>query len=184
MSKKLPEFSEIRKICEFCNNKSRYYDFPLRGVITCNCEAPKQIHDECLFNKIDYTKEYYYHKKIDLPCEICKSKLLLNGTFYTYHKENGLLSSERNYKNSVLHGPYKEYAWDGETLIKDMTYNEGKIEGLYKTWNSKRDGSYYLEIEDNYSNGLFNGLSTTYDSTGNIITKLLYKDNEVIEEIK
>jgi antitoxin component YwqK of YwqJK toxin-antitoxin module len=174
MSKKFPE------ICEFCNNKSRYHDFPSQGIVTCGCEAPKIIHDECLFNKIDYTKEYYYHKKIDLPCEICNSKLLLNGTFYTYHRVNGLLCSERNYKDSVLHGVYKEYDYDGESLMKLMNYKDGKVDGLFKEWNRTPEGDRFLEVQENYKDGLLDGLSFTYAEDG-YMTKVLYKENVIVE---
>lgn len=184
MSKKfqeISEFSEFSKICEFCNNKSRYHDFPSNGTVTCGCENPKNIHDECLFNKIDSTKEYYYFKKIELKCEICNSKLMLNGTFYTYHKVNGLLSSERNYKDSILDGIYKEYDYNGESLIKELFYKNGKIEGFCRFWNRNKNGILYLEVEENYVNGMLDGLSIIYDEDGCIIEKNLYKENDIIK---
>jgi len=171
----------ISEICEFCKNKSRYYTFPSEGSITCDCENTKIIHDECLFNKIDSSKSYYYFKVIDLTCETCNSKLLLNGTFYTFHRVNGILASERNYKDSVLNGFYKEYDYDGETLTKQMNYKDGKVEGLVKEWTRNKDGDNYLVVEENYVDGLLEGISIYYDDEGFISEKILYKENSVIE---
>lgn len=185
MSKRISEFSEFPenseswKICEFCNNKSRYYDFPPRGFITCNCEAPKQIHDECLFRKLDPITKSYYLNISDLVCDTCNSKILLNGTFYTYHKENGLLSSERNYKDSVLQGPYKEYSWDGETLIKEANYVSGKLQGLVNTWRIFNEG-YYRKSEENYYNGILDGLSIYYYPDNIVKEKIIYKEGVII----
>jgi antitoxin component YwqK of YwqJK toxin-antitoxin module len=171
------------KICEICKNKSRYHDFLEEGKVTCACEASKKFHDECLFNKIDSSKEYYYFKIIALTCETCNSKLLLNGTFYTYHRVNGLCSSKRNYKDSVLNGIYKEYCYDGETVIKEMNYKDGNLHGLYKSWTRNKHLDLYLEVEENYNDGKLEGLSIIYDDEGYIVEKIIYKDGVAIQKI-
>jgi antitoxin component YwqK of YwqJK toxin-antitoxin module len=80
----------------------------------------------------------------------------------------------------VLHGVYKEYDYDGESLMKLMHYKDGKVDGLFKEWNRTQEGDRFLEVQENYKEGLLDGLSETYAEDG-YMTKVLYKENVIIE---
>jgi antitoxin component YwqK of YwqJK toxin-antitoxin module len=170
-----------KRICEFCENKSRFSDYP-EGSIICGCENPKNIHDECLFKKFTETNQYFSPKPV-IICETCDSKILLNGTFYTFYKVNGLCSSMRNYKDSILEGKYEEYEYNGESLKKQCTYKNGLLEGNYKEWVINKDYEHVLYLECNYSNGLLEGTYIEYDENDQSISeKLIYKSNEILQK--
>jgi len=106
-----------------------------------------------------------------------------------------------NYKNGKLEG--KQLSYFGNdlkqiqsyyTLLNDefegesATYNkEGKelVKGIYKNGKAY-DGTFFIDgfpIIASYKKGLKHGISTTYDSSGNIIKEQEYKDGKLTGNI-
>ncbi len=92
-------------------------------------------------NWVDYNIEYHRKKKI--------------GTFYIYYRNMFNVNYIENYNNNgELHG--KQYSY----YVKNR-----------------------LREEYNYENGKLNGLYKTYNRQGKLLSIITYKDNEIIDSI-
>ena len=95
----------------------------------------------------------------------------------TYY-QNGQIKEEENYKNSELHGDYREYYKNGQVSVK-CTYVDGK-----------RDGEFYEFYHDgvvwehgSFTNGDYDGEYNTYFIDGKIKSYELYSKGDRIEAI-
>ena len=113
------------------------------------------------------------------------------GYWKNYH-ENGQLKSEGNRKNFLLDGIWKFYDEEG-TLTLEISYKEGKRQGDRVVWlkdevirenfeNDVRQGlTRHFDRQDRllktvpYVNGLEDGMSFAYDTTGTIIELVQYR---------
>ena len=119
---------------------------------------------------------------------------------WVYYTEKGVKISEENYKNNLKHGTEKIWNKDGKTVVRATEYKNGKkygeefenlySEGYYTVFykNDKKDGDYKeyysskrLRQKGQYSDGYKQGIWEVYDSFGNIVQKLFYKNDTLTD---
>ena len=88
----------------------------------------------------------------------------------------GNVEIECNYNHDLLHGKYKEWYYyvgkrTGKTLIADLDYVNGKLNG--KCVYRYRNGNIKLEVE--YKDGIRNGVFNTYTKNGCRLVESTYK---------
>lgn len=121
-----------------------------------------------------------------------------NGSWITYHEDNGRIQTMQTWVDGQLNGPslifnnrgqiesksdYKAGIFDGEVAtykfgrIEKMTpYSKGKIEGTYEEYNQK--GKLLKQIE--FKNGVQDGALKYFDDEGNVTLEYLYKNGEKV----
>jgi uncharacterized protein len=139
---------------------------------------------------------YQYNTDKSKPDEIGKiisKELYVNdskeGKSFYYNKEK--LSEEVNYKDNKKDGLSIEY--DNERIITIKRYNKGSIVEREKinrfNENNNKDGTWKfffegikIQVEENYKNGLLDGYHKEYDTKGNLLLTLLYRDGNLIND--
>ncbi len=121
-----------------------------------------------------------------------------NGTWMTYHDDNGRIKTLQAWVDGQLNGPtltfnnrgqieqkaeYKGGIYSGAVasykfgrLEKMTPYVNGKIEGMYEEYNQK--GKLFKQVE--FKNGLQDGLLKTFNEEGEVTTEYVYKNGEKI----
>ena len=107
-------------------------------------------------------KEYYLNGKFKSDAFFIDG--LLQGKSIGYY-ENGNLEYEENYKDGKLDGLVKNYYENGQ-LKAELNYKNGKLDGLARAYHENGQ----LHIEENYKDG-------------NLISKAIYKNDELIETV-
>jgi len=131
------------------------------------------------------------------------SNALFTGELITRYSP-GKMSTKKNYKQGILHGPYEEYHINGK-LLEIGYYKNGKLDGIYITyWDKdntmhprdsivnripkipeKKDSYWHNALSkaigrqitiENYKDGILNGLFEEYYPNGQLMTKVLYKN--------
>jgi len=97
----------------------------------------------------------------------------------------GAIRTERNYRNDLLHGYYKEYDERGRLLVT-LLYDNGKVTG------TEIDNSAEIDIENRYDDsgkliysgpfkeGIPVGIHREYNSDGTVRIAKIYNDNGVL----
>jgi antitoxin component YwqK of YwqJK toxin-antitoxin module len=97
----------------------------------------------------------------------------------------GAIKTERNYRNDLLHGYYKEYDERGRLLVT-LLYDNGKVTG------TEIDNSAEIDIENRYDEsgkliysgpfkeGIPVGIHREYNSDGSVRIAKIYNDNGVL----
>ena len=97
----------------------------------------------------------------------------------------GAIKTERNYRNDLLHGYYKEYDERGRLLVT-LLYDNGKVTG------TEIDNSAEIDIENRYDEagkliysgpfkeGVPVGIHREYNSDGTVRIASIYNDNGVL----
>lgn len=121
-----------------------------------------------------------------------------NGTWMTYHDDNGRIQTLASYVDGQLNGPtlkftnrgqiesksdYKAGIYDGVVatykfgrIEKTTPYVNGKIEGTYEEYNQK--GKLLKSVE--FKNGVQDGTLKYFDDEGNVTLEYLYKNGEKV----
>jgi len=98
---------------------------------------------------------------------------------------DGSVKTEKNYRNDLLHGYYKEYDEKGRLLVT-LLYDNGKVTG------TEIDNGGEIEIENRYDeagrlvysgpfkDGVAVGIHREYDSEGRVRNAHIYNDNGVL----
>ncbi len=120
--------------------------------------------------RIDYLKE--------LPSiKIMEGMVYYKGTPFTgelfQNDESGQLEFERNYKDGIRDGSYKQYFENGQ-LEMEGNYKDGKDNGLFKQYNENGQ----LKMEGNYKDGIKDGFFVGYFENGQLEFERNYKDGE------
>lgn len=100
---------------------------------------------------------------------------VLHGEYITW-SDNGLKTSEGNYKNNYQEGLWTFYAYG--KLQSKGNYVKGKEQGLWK--NYYKNGK--IESELNWENGLKEGAFVAYDTLGNILNEGIYKADSILQQ--
>lgn len=87
---------------------------------------------------------------------------------------NGSLAKRVDYDNDVIHGVYAEYKYNRP--LKYAEYQEGKLNGVYKTFYSNGK----LQQKSNYRNDKKNGKSLFYNEEEQLIMEYEYKNGEKV----
>jgi len=122
-----------------------------------------------------------------------------NGTWTTYHPDNGRVATitsfingkkngvyleftnrgqvelRANYKDDIFNGTYATYKF-GTRQIKEISYNMGKIDGFYKEYHSNGK----LQKEVSYKNGVQDGPFRQYNDEEKLIMEYEYKNGEKV----
>ncbi len=112
------------------------------------------------------------------PMGILESEGLMKGKnregkWLFYHPDGNSVMSEENYENGKLHGAYKTFYASGETT-EETSYKNGLQDGSYKKYSIKG----FLYQHFNYSRGKLNGMAIYYSrKSGDLIKKGPFKDN-------
>ena len=186
--------------------KQLYMLFVLLGitVFLAGCSKTKQEYwdNGNLKSKIDYlngemhgkAKWFFYEGGLQFEVYYVKGKI--NGPSTRYFS-NGKIQSIENYKNDFLNGKATDYIITGK-LSEEKKYVNDTLHGEYKLWYANGiaqiEGSYdkglyngkwiYRDAYDNivgignFKNG--NGTQTGYNTRGNIIRKVNYKNNNKV----
>jgi len=129
--------------------KKEYYD-----------DEKRRIREEYTLvdgKKDGLDKKYFDDGKIaaEIPCKDGKPDGLCK-----YYYEPGGLRFEKTFKSGVQEGPVKEYDGAGK-VISEKAYIKGKVEGESRIYSGGK-----LLTQENFKNGLRNGLSVDYYSDG------------------
>jgi len=122
-----------------------------------------------------------------------------NGTWTTYHPENGRVATltsyvngkktgvyleftdrgqielRANYKDDIYDGVYASYKF-GTRPIKEINYKMGKIDGSYKEYHNNGK----LQKEVSYKNGVQDGPFRQYNDEEKLIMQYEYKGGEKV----
>ncbi|WP_299099108.1 hypothetical protein [uncultured Winogradskyella sp.] len=143
--------------------------------------------------KYDYGLTRNYDKvnpvlieEIDIAC--CSVSYLKNGdvfaksTFKDGMPWEGTLYDQSSrvkltVKNGVKEGAYKKYDYGQKQILEEGQYVNDKKEGVFKSY------SYLGKIQstETYKNDILNGEAVYYDDEGEVISSLIYKDNQPFE---
>jgi antitoxin component YwqK of YwqJK toxin-antitoxin module len=162
------------------DTKSIYIDRELRiiekwnngGTISYITEYKNSMKNRTIWytNGYIYSEENYHDNK-------------KQGNQYEWHP-NGNLESEEFYKDDKLEGP--QYKWDSSGNIKsEENYKDGKLEGFqyygydsyYDDYGGKIEEIYEKEV--NYKYGKKEGAQYSWYKSGNIESKLFYKNDKL-----
>lgn len=122
-----------------------------------------------------------------------------NGTWTTYHPDNGRIATltsyingkkngvyleftdrgqvelRANYKDDIFNGKYASYKF-GTRPIKEMNYKMGKIDGFYKEYHNNGK----LQKEVGYKDGIQDGAFRQYNDEEKLIMEYVYKDGKKV----
>ncbi len=84
-------------------------------------------------------------------------------------------------KKSVNHGEWIKYSEYDESVKSIENYNDGKLNGKCKYY---YPGGVIISKEVSYQEGLLNGTYKSYNRKGNIISEIGYKDNKKHGDMK
>lgn len=101
-----------------------------------------------------------------------------NGKWKEFNK-HAVLIAEGSYVDDKKHGVWKEYYDTGEIMILEY-YNHGVQHGPFTSY---RPGEKVFS-KGNYQNGSREGFFTLFDEGGQIIKKILFINNNQIEDIE
>ena len=144
------------------------------------------------------TFKYYSASNSDYP--VINKKFHENGIYadVQFFTPNGTLESEGKMKGKKREAKWLFYHPDGKSTMSEENYENGRLEGVYKTFypdgkpteitsykNGLLDGNYkkysikgFLYQEFNYSNGKLNGMAIYYSrKTGDLIKKGPFKND-------
>ena len=110
------------------------------------------------------------------PSRTSKPATQRQGTYREYF-DNGVLKSEKNFKDDQLHGRCRSYYKKGN-LRQQVNYQEGIING--KAFEFYENGQY--KLESNYNNGKADGVSKLYYNNGNLYSFMVYNNGQLIKE--
>lgn len=99
------------------------------------------------------------------------------GTWLYYYPDGKTLMIEENYENGILNGEYKSY-YKTEKITEILNYKEGKLHGAAKRY---ADNGVLLD-DINYRNGKLEGAAKYYNLYGQLIYAGNYKNDEKIGE--
>lgn len=114
-----------------------------------------------------YHREYYDNGTLRLEMQIADG--VPEGTFVVYFEENRKPQEIRSYRNGKLNGLWRTYDIAGQ-LIQEAEYNDGEKNGTWRIW----DESGTLRYEMNYYNGIKTGLWRMWDEAGNLVSEKNY----------
>jgi len=113
-----------------------------------------------------------------------------NEDLWKYYYENGQVSNEGHYRNSLNEGSWKAWNEDGK-LIEEIIYKEGEIEEIIFAHENGKDlvvngnGNYqYTDEEGNITssgrveNGKNIGIWKSFYPDGSIQNEMMFEDNE------
>ncbi len=125
-------------------------------------------------------KDYYSTGELQGECYLSffdpNSKDVLDSLCIWYNK-NGNISQTANFDNGILSGEYKTFHDSGELSTIGNYLNDNRI-GEWKSY--YLDGSIYT-IKNYNEEGLLNGEWRHYYQDGQLKTKLLFKNNLLME---
>jgi len=122
-----------------------------------------------------------------------------NGTWTTYHPDNGRVATltsyingkkngvyleftnrgqielRANYRDDIFDGPYASYKF-GTRPVKEIDYKMGKIDGFYKEYHNNGK----LQKEVSYKNGVQDGPFRQYNDEEKMIMEYEYKNGEKV----
>jgi len=97
------------------------------------------------------------------------------GTWLYYYPDEKTLMIEENYENGILDGSYKSFYKTGK-ITEILNYKNGKLHG-----NAKRYADNGVLLDDlNYNNGKLEGAAKYYNIYGKLIYAGNYKNDEKI----
>lgn len=101
------------------------------------------------------------------------------GKWLYYYPDGKTLMIEENYENGVLEGSYKSY-FKNNSISEQLNYKKGKLHG-----NIKRFADNGVLLEDlNYENGILNGQANYYNIEGKLIYNGVYENDERVGDWK
>ncbi len=154
-----------------------------------SCTTKQKISEAISFDN-DSTKHVFsYAGK--------KNQLIRETTWYP----SGNLKSEYNFNDSLLHGPFKTMAENGNSLQEGVYFN-GMENGLFKYYdvnglitiegylkNGKKEGiwtTWYDDVqkkeEMHYKDDMLNGIWTHWFIDGNLMREETYENGKKIKE--
>ena len=122
-----------------------------------------------------------------------------NGTWTTYHPDNGRVATitsyingkkngvyleftnrgqielRANYKDDIFNGSYASYKF-GTRPVKEINYKMGKIDGFYKEYHNNGK----LQKEVSYKEGIQDGPFRQYNDEEKLIMEYEYKNGEKV----
>lgn len=104
---------------------------------------------------------------------------LKNGKAVVYYPSTTKPAEITHFKNGHKYGEWLKFFPNDSIYIRGF-YHDDTLEGLYKVYGV--DG--HIQIKGNYLKGLQNGTWITYDSTGKILYKQIFKRGALIKKIK
>ncbi|MFC2106732.1 toxin-antitoxin system YwqK family antitoxin [Bacteroidota bacterium] len=176
--------------------------FTLIAVIISGCSKTKQEYwdNGNIKSEIEYqndemhgkAKWYFYEGGLQFEVNYIKGKLDGPSTRYF---SNGKIQSIENYKDDQLNGKSTDYIITGK-ISEEKNFVNDTLEGEYKLWYANG----IIQIEGYYNKGLYDGkwiyrdtygnivgigdfkkgsgTQTGYNSLGNIIRRVNYKNNK------
>jgi len=153
------------------------------------------------FNHGKETGTFYYYSasNSDHPTIIKKYHDNDNLADVQFFTDDGVLESEGSMKEKSREGKWIYYHPDGKSVMSEENYQNGKLEGEYRTFylsgepteitsykNGLLDGSYkkysikgFIYQDFNYSDGMLNGVAVYYSrKTGDLIKKGQFKNDQ------
>ena len=86
----------------------------------------------------------YYDKAGGVAKQGNYAKGQLDGT-WSYYRKNGAKVREAQYVVGVKHGTWKYYSQDGEIVIRELSFVDGKMHGMAKEWHL--NGQLAMEVD-------------------------------------
>ncbi len=113
---------------------------------------------------------------------ITAAALCFSGTIFaqqglvkSYYGNSDTLKSEINYKNNVREGDAKFYYPNGR-LKEELTYTNGKVDGMVTTYFESGKKKEMFNVET----GKREGPTSLFDTSGNYIKDITYKNGELV----
>jgi uncharacterized protein len=130
---------------------------------------------------LEYSNDFLISRE---KINIVDDKNLKQGKWLNFYK-NGIIKSEKNYKDDILHGYYKEYNEKGK-IILTLLYDNGKVTGndlsnipeidVVKKYNDAGR----LIYTGPYKDGVPVGIHREYNDDGTVKNAKIYGENGVV----
>jgi antitoxin component YwqK of YwqJK toxin-antitoxin module len=119
--------------------------------------------------------EWTYWYEDGKPCKTVQYRDGVPHGAWTVHRPDGTRSATRQYVRGEPHGIWTQFAKDGETVIKEETYENGLAHGEWV----ERFESGKPRSEGHYERGKRHGKYTEWDEQGKVVREMSFKEGRL-----